>query len=589
MKSPTLLQTLWNKRLFDFQNFLVIGLLALSPPIVLAQNPTVTSVSANLPAVAPSQNVTYSARVFPLLTSLNLIQVVGFGSSNGQDRYARFSARGVTPGAALPTLEVGPNAVANLVFSSMQSGEITWIFQVTAGAGGYSFSQNITFSLPQFTFADDPESASIVYSLHETAFSAVSFSNRLVGPITRNILETAPDGGVPTGTFSFMQNGAAISGCTNRPIQNRQATCVTSFSTTGPRTIAATYSGNSSYATSNGEMLYKQVVRVRPYDISGDGRSDIVIRHDDGSLYLLLMNGPAVSSGAYLTSGSDWSLAGSGDLNGDGKADLIIRHTDGSLYMLLMDGTTVTSGAYLTTGNTWSVETIADFNGDGKADIALRQSDGSLYLLLMNGTAPVSGAYLTSGNGWRIAGAPDLNGDGNADVVLLFSDGSLYALLMNGTSPVTGAFLTTGNIWTFAGVGDFNGDGRADVVLRQSTSPNALYVLQMNGTNIVRGGFATPNYEGTLSGVADFDGDGKDEILAFTFGNFFRFVMDGVVTRSTSFISGSGNPTIGDFGGDGKADLVFQQVNRSAFVVNPLAAGSTLLLQPNGPWTVVSR
>ena len=68
------------------------------------------------------------------------------------------------------------------------------------------------------------------------------------------------------------------------------------------------------------------------------------------------MNGAVGASGAYLTSGNAWVVKTIGDFNGDGKADVVIQNSDGSSYMLLMNGTAVASGAYLTTaGSGWTV------------------------------------------------------------------------------------------------------------------------------------------------------------------------------------------------------------------------------------------
>ena len=52
------------------------------------------------------------------------------------------------------------------------------------------------------------------------------------------------------GTVSFSDATTPIAGCDSRPLNSGTATCVTSFTTAGTHTITATYSGNSTYATS---------------------------------------------------------------------------------------------------------------------------------------------------------------------------------------------------------------------------------------------------------------------------------------------------------------------------------------------------
>ena len=74
-------------------------------------------------------------------------------------------------------------------------------------------------------------------------------------------------------------------------------------------------------------------------DFNGDGKSDIVWQHTDGSTAIWLMNGLSLSSGSGLLGpGTGWSVKQIGDFNGDGKSDIVWQHTDGSTAIWLMDG-----------------------------------------------------------------------------------------------------------------------------------------------------------------------------------------------------------------------------------------------------------
>jgi FG-GAP-like repeat len=428
-----------------------------------------------------------------------------------------------------------------------------------------------------------------------------------------------------TGTvvFTALTSGGAVVLCAAAPLTNvtstgATATCNQSISLLGNVTVAAQYSGDENNLPSVGTLVGNLIVTqtLSAIDLSGDNRSDILLHNTDGSLYTLLMNGTASTSGAYLTTGNTWNVAGVGDLNGDGKADIVLRHTDGSLYMLLMDGTTVTSGAYLTTGNTWSLIGMADYNGDGKADIILRQTDGSLYILLMNGTTVQSGAYLTTGNTWDLANTnasvtppsaanaanqTDLNGDGKADIILRQTDGSLYMLLMNGTTVISGAYLTTGNTWTLANAGntDLNGDGKSDIILRQTDG--SLYMLLMNGTTVTSGAYLTTGATWTLANTSsntsntDLNGDGKaDIILKHTDGSLYLLLMNGTAVSSGAYLT-TGNTwsfrTTADYNGDGKSDIVLQHnTDGSSYILlmNGTAVTSgAYLLGPASPWVVL--
>lgn len=69
-----------------------------------------------------------------------------------------------------------------------------------------------------------------------------------------------------------------------------------------------------------------------------------------------LMNGTALTSGAgLLEANSGWTVTHTGDYNGDGKADIVYRHNDGRIAMWLMNGTALMSGAGLAVPSTWQV------------------------------------------------------------------------------------------------------------------------------------------------------------------------------------------------------------------------------------------
>ena len=75
-------------------------------------------------------------------------------------------------------------------------------------------------------------------------------------------------------------------------------------------------------------------------DFNGDGRDDVLVRHNSGRWYYYAMNGRnpigGTSGSARLTSDSSWRLAGIGDLNGDGRDDVLVRHTSGRWYYYAM-------------------------------------------------------------------------------------------------------------------------------------------------------------------------------------------------------------------------------------------------------------
>jgi FG-GAP-like repeat/Bacterial Ig-like domain (group 3)/FG-GAP repeat len=566
-----------------FSHFVVFTMLAVISAIfgrAHAQAPVATSIQSSQLAVAPAQAMTFTARVFPALTSLTANYQIGFGSSAGQDRYVRFEVKGVNVGAALATLDAGSSASAFLAFGGVQNGDTTvWIFQVTAQAAGYPPTTNITFTVPQIEVILEPNFPTIRYSLHETAFSAVSNSFPLIQGSAQSLANFA-SGGFPTGTFAFTQNGSSIAGCTSVPIQSGVATCSTSFPAVGVRTIAATYSGSGSYLTSIATMGIKQVVRVAALDFSGEGRSDILYRSSPigaGFITAALINNNTFFSNAAVVSSApgNWTVTHADDFDGDGKADLVWQNTNGAVAVWLMNGTSFTSAVgIMGAGQGWSVTHTGDFNGDGKADLVWRNVDGSVAVWLMDGATLQNAGFLLNGNsGWNVSHVADLDGDGRADIVWRNTNGSVAVWLMNGTSVLsTGFLLGGGSGWSVSHTGDFNGDGKADLVWRNVDGSVAMWL--MDGTSTLAGtssiAFLLGGGQGwNVAHVGDLNGDGRaDLIWRNTDGSVVGWLMNGTAPSSTGTIFGANNvwsvKAIRDFNGDGKADLLWQNVDGSA-------------------------
>ncbi len=272
-------------------------------------------------------------------------------------------------------------------------------------------------------------------------------------------------------------------------------------------------------------------------DLNGDSKSDILLRHDNGRVYLWGMDGYNIASGGEVaTLTSDWKIAeASGDFNGDGKSDILLQNDNGRVYLWQMDGNNIVSGGDVATLTTdWKIaEAAGDYNADGKRDILLRNDNGRLYLWQMDGNNIASGGEVgTLTADWKIAEASgDYNGDGRSDILLRNDNGRVYLWQMDGNNIATGgdvAALTSD--WKIAdAAGDYDGDGKSDILLRNDNG--RLYLWQMDGNNIAGGGEA-----GTLSAdwkiaksAVDYNSDGSsDLILRNDNGRVYEWQMDGV-------------------------------------------------------------
>jgi FG-GAP-like repeat len=212
------------------------------------------------------------------------------------------------------------------------------------------------------------------------------------------------------------------------------------------------YRGNGAggFATGSGEPIgvsFQAFDTVfASLDFSGDGYGDLIARKPDGSLWMYQGNG----AGGLITSYGDSIGAGfgiydvvigRGDFSGDGKTDLLARKPDGSLWMYRGNG----AGGFVTGNAEWigagfqiydTLRVAGDFSGDGKTDLLARKPDGSMWMYRGNG----AGGFATGNGEWIGAGfqiydktrVVDFSGDGKVDLVVRKPDGTLWMYRGNG-------------------------------------------------------------------------------------------------------------------------------------------------------------
>jgi hypothetical protein len=115
-------------------------------------------------------------------------------------------------------------------------------------------------------------------------------------------------------------------------------------------------------------------------------------------------------------------------------------------------------------------------------------------------------------------------------------------------------------------LGDFDGDGRSDVLWRNFAS-GENYLYPMNGLTIL----GTEGYLRTVAsqdwkikGIGDFNGDGKADVFwrNATTGESYVFLMDGASIIGEGYLRTVADPDwsvarVADFNGDGKADILW--------------------------------
>ncbi|WP_249777172.1 GH25 family lysozyme [Arthrobacter sp. C9C5] len=348
-----------------------------------------------------------------------------------------------------------------------------------------------------------------------------------------------------------------------------------------------------------GWNIYSRIIGVG--DFNSDRKNDFVARRPDGSLWFYAGTG-TVGSGsqgyapAVKIGNSDWGsfsqLTGVRDFNGDGKSDLVAAHKDGSLWFFAGTGTVSATQSGYAAGRKigssgWNVYTklvgVRNFGGKPSNDLVATKADGTLWFYDGTGTVSATSEGYAAGtrigaSGWNnmldVMGTGDLNGDGKPDLLTQRRDNSL--LLYAGTGMNEAGYKPAVNIgkssWnnftTVESVQDFDGDGRPDLLAVAKSG--ALWFYASTGGN----GYATGRQIGSgwqiytkLVGTGDINGDRKSDLLAVRpDGSLWFYAGTGDVSAGNEGYSparkvGSGWNVYSklvatrDFDGDGRNDL----------------------------------
>jgi hypothetical protein len=377
-------------------------------------------------------------------------------------------------------------------------------------------------------------------------------------------------------------------------------------------------------------------------DFNGDGKPDLAaFNSNTNTVSIFIGNGDGTFQPPtnYNVGISPTSVA-AGDFNGDGKLDIAVANwRDSSLIILLGkgDGTFVVN-TYSVAEPPGSVLVVGDFNGDGKPDLAgLPYASGRFAIFLGNGdgtfAAPTNVAVL----GYpQFAAVADFNHDGKTDLIVTTYDGAVTskyyaAVLLGGSHSSVSIGLTSnpsvygqsvtiaatvvntglppmGSVTFYDGTTVLGVRKLVNAVATLSTSllapgqrPLRVYysggngyiaatspVLTLTVNPVADAGFSMPatyaiNPAANSIAVGDFNGDGKADI-AVANGNFVSVLINngnGAFKSPVNYTggdypagSGPNAVAIGDFNGDQAPDLALVTV-----------AGNLILLVGNGDGT----
>jgi len=268
-------------------------------------------------------------------------------------------------------------------------------------------------------------------------------------------------------------------------------------------------------------------------DLNGDGRPDIAFYGDGKDLeviYNLGTNGWSDPKRWHIDDGqmSPNSLA-DGDLNGDGRTDLVLLGDSGSMYFLAQNADhTLAEPQKISYSGTPKAAQILDIDGDGKNDLLLVDFDSPtpFRFRLQNASGQLGPEIYFKVPPIRSFDADNLGGDAKNYVVTIAQSTGRAEVSQFTRKPsevLSGAFrkgqfqilplnksdvAQRGLLWA-----DVNGDGRPDLLVAEPASGQlSVYLQQADGS------LASPKTFPTLAGVsqivaADMDGNGKPSIF----------------------------------------------------------------------------
>jgi hypothetical protein len=504
---------------------------------------------------------------------------------------------------------------------------------VTGGAGSFT----VTGGPHTYTGASGDEGQDIV----TTTLTRITDNSTATAFGTVNLGESD----------NFTVTGTNISGSQGTPLNNVQVATFTDTYTGHPdgsdflalidwgdgTTTAGTISGSGGSFTVDGSHTYadagNDTVTVGVFDVggpataTGTSTATIAARTLVGQMVLTAATeNHALSANTVVATFTDSITS---DMAGDFTAT--INWGDGNTTTGIVVGSngsfTVEGGhTYGDEGSDPAVVTLTHTSDNAQAtasgSVAVADDDvltGHGQTIRPKANQPFSGAVATFSDTDTINGADDFTatinwGDGTTTTGTVSGGGGTFTVsgthtythpghenmtvTLSDDAPGTATATANSSANVNNGKNDFNGDGNSDILFQASVGPlnDGLHIDFMNGTTVAsQASLAGPGLTWHVVGSGDFNADGKADIMFQNIdGTPQIWTMNGATVTSQTTLPDPGIAWravgTGDFNGDGKSDIVFQNANGTPMIweMNGTSVASTATLSnPGANWKLI--
>ena len=265
-------------------------------------------------------------------------------------------------------------------------------------------------------------------------------------------------------------------------------------------------------------------------DVTGDGRTDLVIPNDGSdTLVVLPGNGNGTFGSAVVTplpvSPVRFVL---GNFSGGAHTDVALIGTGAALIFMQGDGT----GAFTQAGTVTVLQgplhlAKANFDGDGYDDVAVSNSgSNTVQVVFANGGGGAAATVTVDGGASSLLGTADYDLDGDADLYAVRMAERRLDVFPNTGARTFGPVLSYNHLWGeltppphSMALADFDGDTHADLALghpglirlqmRTSKSPYGYPWIEGSWIQLDRP--VVPDNARSIA-AADFTGDGRVDL-----------------------------------------------------------------------------